>query len=274
MSDSPRARRELGQNFLVDRHSIERIVEALDPRGGEPILEIGPGRGALTGVLVQRVERMAAVERDRALADALQREYPSDRLTVIENDVLKVDLASVAPSLGHPATTRLVVVGNLPYNISKPIAMKLIRERRTIDRAVLMFQKEVADRLTAVPGTKAYGPLTVLTALTYCIERLFDLRPGAFRPRPKIDSTVTRWHTREMPAFDESREDALLACLAASFKRRRQTLRNNLRHALGSPALAEEILLGANLDPSLRAEAIPPEGFVRLAELWPQAHGV
>lgn len=269
MTESPRARRELGQNFLVDRHSIERIVEALDPRAGEPILEIGPGRGALTGVLVGRVDRMAAVERDGALADALRREYPSDRLVVIENDVLKLDLASVAPSLEHPASTRLVVVGNLPYNISKPIAMKLIRERRAIDRAVLMFQKEVADRLTAVPGTKAYGPLTVLTALTFCIERLFDLRPGAFRPRPKVDSTVTRWHTREMPAFDAEREEALLACLAASFKRRRQTLRNNLRHALGSTERAEEILHAADLEPSLRAEAIPPDGFVRLAEFWP-----
>lgn len=269
MTVSPRARRDLGQNFLVDRHSIERIVEALDPRPGEPILEIGPGRGALTGVLVARVDRMAAVERDGALADTLRRDYPPDRLTVLENDVLKIDLASVAPSLGLPTSTRLVVVGNLPYNISKPIAMKLIRERRAIDRAVLMFQKEVADRLTAVPGTKAYGPLTVLTALTFCIERLFDLRPGAFRPRPKVDSTVTRWHTREMPGFDEAREDALLACLAASFKRRRQTLRNNLRHALGSLARAEEILLSAGLEPTLRAEAVPPEGFVRLAERWP-----
>jgi 16S rRNA (adenine1518-N6/adenine1519-N6)-dimethyltransferase len=132
-----------------------------------------------------------------------------------------------------------------------------------------MLQKEVADRLTAVPETKAYGPLTVLTALTYCIERLFDLRPGAFRPRPKIDSTVTRWHTREMPAFDEAREDALLACLAACFKRRRQTLRNNVRQALGSPERAEEVLLAAGLDPSLRAEAIPPAGFARLAGFWP-----
>lgn len=269
MSVSPRPRRELGQNFLVDRHSTERIVEALDPRAGEPVLEIGPGRGALTGVLLGRVNTMAAVERDGALADALRREHSPDRLVVIENDVLKVDLASIAPSLGHPASTRLVIVGNLPYNISKPIAMKLIRERRTIDRAVLMFQKEVADRLTAVPGTKAYGPLTVLTALTFCIERLFDLRPGAFRPRPKVESTVTRWHTREMPAFDETHEEALLACLTASFKRRRQTLRNNLRHALGSTERAEKVALAAGLDPSLRAEAIPPEAFVRLAELWP-----
>jgi len=269
MNVSPRARRELGQNFLIDRHAIERIVDALDPRPGEPILEIGPGRGALTGVLVDRVDRMAAVERDGALADALRREHSPDRLVVIEDDVLRVDLATIAPSLGQPASTRLLVVGNLPYNISKPIAMKLIRERRTIDRAVLMFQKEVADRLTAVPGTKAYGPLTVLTALTFCIERLFDLRPGAFRPRPRIDSTVTRWHAREMAGFEERHEEALLACLAASFGRRRQTLRNNLRQALGTTARAEEISLAAGLDPSLRAEAIPPDGFVKLAELWP-----
>jgi len=268
---NPRARRDLGQNFLVDRRSIGRIVEALDPRPGEPVLEIGPGRGALTGVLVARLDRMAAVERDGALADALRRDHPPDKLLVIEDDVLRVDLASIAPALEHPLSTRLVVVGNLPYNISKPIAMKLIRERRSIDRAVLMFQKEVADRLTAVPGTKAYGPLTVLAGLTYCIEPLFDLRPGAFRPRPKVDSTVTRWHTREMPGFDEKHEAALLACLAACFGRRRQTLRNNLRGALGSADQAEALLHAADLDASLRAEAVPPAGFVRLAERWPHA---
>jgi len=268
---NPRARRDLGQNFLVDRHSIERIVEALDPRSGEPILEIGPGRGALTEALVARVARMAAVERDGALADALRRDHSPDQLLVFEDDILRVDLASIASALEHPPATRIVVVGNLPYNISKPIAMKLIRERRSIDRAVLMFQKEVADRLTATPGTKSYGPLTILAGLTYCIERLFDLRPGAFRPRPKVDSTVTRWHTREMPGFDVKHEAALLACLAASFQRRRQTLRNNLRSALGSTDQAEALIHSAGLEASQRAEAIPPQGFVRLAEHWPHA---
>ena len=271
MNVNPRARRDLGQNFLVDRHAIDRIVEALDPRSGEPILEIGPGRGALTDALVARVTRIAAVERDGALAEALRRDHPPDQVLVFEDDVLQVDLASVAAALEHPPATRIVVVGNLPYNISKPIAMKLFRERRSIDRAVLMFQKEVADRLTATPGTKSYGPLTVLASLTYCIERLFDLRPGAFRPRPKVDSTVTRWHTREMPGFDEKHEAALLACLAASFQRRRQTLRNNLRSALGSTDQAEAILGSAGLDASLRAEAIPPQGFVHLAEVWPHS---
>ena len=263
------ARRELGQNFLVDRRAIERIVEALDPRRGEPILEIGPGRGALTSALLSRVDRIAVIERDRALAEALRRDHPRDQLLVFEDDALRVELASIAPALDHPCSTRLVVVGNLPYYISKPIAMKLIRERRSIDRAVLMFQKEVADRLTAAPGSKAYGPLTVLVGLTYWIESLFDLRPGAFRPRPKVDSTVTRWHTREMPGFDEKLEAALRACLAASFRSRRQTLRNNLRGALGSSARAEELCRAVDLDASLRAEAVPPEGFVRLAKRWP-----
>lgn len=268
MSFLPRARRELGQNFLIDRTSIGRIVDALDPRSGEPLLEIGPGRGALTSLLVERVDRVAVVERDPELAEVLRRDHSADRLVVIEDDVLKVDLSSIAPALGHPTTTRLVVVGNLPYYISKPIAMKLIRERRAIDRAVLMFQKEVADRLTAVPGTKAYGPLTVLAALNYCVEPLFDLAPGAFRPRPRVHSTVTRWHTREVAGLDSQQEQALEHCLRATFARRRQTLRNNLRHALGSTERAEEMLRAAGLDPSARAEVVPPEGFVRLARLW------
>jgi 16S rRNA (adenine1518-N6/adenine1519-N6)-dimethyltransferase len=267
----PRARRELGQNFLVDRQAVVRIVDAVVPRSGEPILEIGPGRGALTDALLTRVDRMAVIERDAALVDGLRRDHSPDRLVVFHDDVRRVELASIAPALGQPRATRLVVVGNLPYNISKPIAMKLIRERRSIDRAVLMFQKEVADRLTALPGSKAYGPLTVLAGLTYCVEQLFDLRPGAFRPRPKVDSTVTRWHTREVPGFDEQSESALRACLAASFGRRRQTLRNNLRSALRSSELAEKLLESAELDGSLRAEAISPEAFVRLAHHWPGA---
>jgi len=258
----PRPRKRFGQNFLRDGSVLDRIVAEVEPTAATTVLEIGPGRGALTRRLLEVVDRVVAIEVDRDLAQHLRETFEPSRLEVVEGDVLEFDLR---------AATRWTVVGNLPYNISKPIAMKLFRERRSIDRAVLMFQKEVADRLTATPGTKSYGPLTVLASLTYCIERLFDLRPGAFRPRPKVDSTVTRWHTREMPGFDEKHEAALLACLAASFQRRRQTLRNNLRSALGSTDQAEAILGSAGLDASLRAEAIPPQGFVHLAEVWPHS---
>jgi len=264
-----RARRELGQNFLVDRGAVRRILDALDPGPDECVVEVGPGRGALTASLIERVGRIVAIELDPHLAIELRERFSRRALCLLERDILRVDLESIAGEAGMAPGSSLVVVGNLPYNISKPIAMKLVRQRASVDRAVLMFQKEVADRLTATPGTKAYGPLTILTGLTYRITRLFDLRPSAFRPRPKVDSSVTRWAPRETPVLGEELEATLRRCLAASFRHRRQTFRNNLRAALGSAAAADALLESAALDGSLRPEAVPPDGFLRLAERWP-----
>src|SRR5258706_13954393 len=186
-----RARRTFGPKFLDDAGPIGRIVEAPAPSPSEVVLEIGPGRGSLTEALLQAVPAIVAVEIDRDLAALLRARFPSDRLRLVEDDVLDLPLGALAPS------SPLVVAGNLPYNISKPVAMKLVLERHAVGRAVLMFQREVADRLTASPGRRAYGPLTVLTGRAYRIERLFDVRPGAFRPRPNVVSTVTRWTRRE-----------------------------------------------------------------------------
>ena len=190
--------------------------------------------------------------------------YTDDRLQLIETDVL--DVAFDTLSLGRP----LVIAGNLPYNISKPVAMKLVVERRAVSRAVLMFQREVAQRLTATVGTGAYGPLTVLAGRAYRIERLFDLPPGAFHPRPRVVSTVTRWTPREEDALPESLLSPLRSVLRAAFARRRQTLQKNLRAALGgSDAQAVALLAQAGIEGTLRAEAVAPEGFVALARLWP-----
>ena len=153
----------------------------------ENVLEIGPGRGALTEHFLKDLPRISAIEIDRDLCEFLRSRYPEDRLTLIEQDVLEVDFGALAHS------GRLVIAGNIPYNISKPVAMKLVLARRDVSRAVLMFQREVALRLTASPGTGAYGPLTVLAGRAYRIERLFELSPGAFQPSPKVVSTVTRW---------------------------------------------------------------------------------
>ena len=256
----PPPRRRFGQNFLADRGAVARIVAALDPARAEAVVEIGPGRGALTAALLERIDRLVAVEIDRDLARDLAARYPGDRLTVVEGDVLEVPLASLAP--------RAAIVGNLPYNISKPFAMKMVREREAVSRALLMFQREVADRLTARPGTSAYGPLTVLAGESFRIERVFHLPPGAFHPRPKVESTVTRWIPREGASRPEP--DPLAAVLRASFAHRRQTLLKNLRGALaGGEDEARALLERAGLDPRLRAEAIPPEGFVALARVWP-----
>ncbi len=259
----PRARRRFGQNFLTDKNAIRRVGAALAPGASENVLEIGPGRGALTDLLLNGVPRISAIEIDRDLCALLRSRYPEDRLRLIEKDVLDVafcDLAQAGP---------LVIAGNLPYNISKPVAMKLVLERESVSRAVLMFQREVAQRLTAAPGTGAYGPLTVLAGRAYRIERLFDLSPGAFEPSPKVVSTVTLWTPREKDALPPSLVVPLMTVLRAAFARRRQTLQKNLRVALnGDDSATLSLLTHAGLDGRLRAEAIPPDGFVALAGLW------
>lgn len=269
MSPVLRAKRALGQNFLVDRGAAARIVEAAGAAPELPLLEIGPGRGALTGLLIERAGRIAAVERDERLAEALEGEFGPERLLLYRGDVLDLALGEVAGALGHGEAGGLIVVGNLPYNISKPVSMKLVNERGAVRRAVLMFQREVAERLVATAGNKRYGPLSVLAGRAFRIRRLFDLRPGAFRPQPKVDSSVTLWERRAATDLDPQIEPALRACLAASFARRRATLRNNLRRALGSDASADDLLARAGLDGALRAEALSPESFLQLARLWP-----
>lgn len=271
MTRAGRARRKLGQNFLVDRSAVSRIVAALDPHPGDAVLEIGPGRGALTAALIDRVGCIAAVELDARLAAELRRRFDERQLRLIEDDVLRVNLASVLEALARPASSRLIVVGNLPYHISKPLALELVEQRASVERAVLMFQREVADRLVSPPGAKSYGPLTVLTGMVYRVSRLFVLPPASFRPRPKVESAVTRWERRDRPGFEAEIAGALRSCLAASFARRRQNLRNNLRAALGSTERAEALLDAARLAGTARAEAVPPEGFLRLARAWPSA---
>jgi 16S rRNA (adenine1518-N6/adenine1519-N6)-dimethyltransferase len=264
-----RAKRSLGQHFLVDRKAVGRILRATAATPGEPLLEIGPGRGALTADLLEQAGRMAAVEVDRELAARLRARF-DERLLLIEQDVLELELATVPGLLGFPDGRPLVVVGNLPYNISKPIVQSMIRQRAQVGRMVLMFQREVAQRLTARPGGKHYGPLGILAGLAYRIERLFELGPRAFAPPPKVVSAVTRWTPRE-PALDPAAEPVLRTVLASCFARRRRTLRNNLRARLaGDEQRTDRLLEAAGIDGSLRAEAIDPAGFARLARLWPE----
>lgn len=250
---------------MTDARAIGRIVAALSPVPGENVLEIGPGRGALTAEILGLVPAMSAVEIDRDLAARLRSQYPDDRLRLVVGDVRDLALRDLS------GAGQLVIAGNLPYNISKPFAMKLVLERRSVLRAVLMFQREVADRLTAVPGTGAYGPLTVLTGRAYRIERLFDLPPGAFTPRPKVVSSVTRWLPREPDALPDHEVGPLLAVLRAAFAHRRQTIHKNLRDAVpGGATSAASLLKTAGIDGALRAEAVEPEALVALARLWPR----
>jgi len=237
-----------------------RVVAALSAGSMDTVVEIGPGRGALTEAIVAAGVPIVAIEIDRDLAAALRARFDERSCRVIEDDILDVPLASLGD--------RLLIVGNLPYNISKPVAMKLVNERRCVGRAVLMFQREVADRLTAHPGTKEYGPLTVLAGRAFTIERLFRLPPGAFRPSPKVVSTVTRWIPRPAGELPDALVPALQHTLRASFAHRRQTLQKNLRHQLGEDeATVRRPLAAASIDGSARAESLSPEEFVRLAAI-------
>jgi 16S rRNA (adenine1518-N6/adenine1519-N6)-dimethyltransferase len=260
-----RAKRSLGQNFLVGSHYPRRIVDSVAPRTGETIVEIGPGQGALTGLLVESGARVIAIELDPDLIPRLSQMYSGrDNFRLIEADALKVDYCElIAPD----ATAR--VVANLPYYISTPILQHLIGYRRCIGEMTLMLQREVVERITADPGGKEYGFLSVL-AQFYCqVEKLFDVPPGAFRPAPKVYSSALRLRARQAaPVHDEA---LMIELTKALFAQRRKTILNNLRSAwnrLGIPGQAAipDLLSSCALDPKRRAEDLSVEEIARLAD--------
>src|SRR5579863_8251618 len=188
---------KLGQNFLRDQNAIRGIADALGDLSARTVVEIGPGRGAITRTLAERSAHVIAIELDRELAPRLRAEFPPDRVTVIEQDVLAFDFAAASAAAGG----RLAVAGNLPYYITSPILLKLAASHAALDRAVLMVQREVADRIVAAPGSRDYGLLSVTIQMYGPVAPLFTLSPGAFSPPPDVHSTVFRW--RFAPRFTE-----------------------------------------------------------------------
>lgn len=257
MSNKPK----LGQNFLVDPQAAGRIVAALGDLDGRTVVEIGPGRGAITGTLATHARHLVAVELDRELAADLRERFIADRVTVVEQDVLRFDFASAAADAGQ----RLRVAGNLPYGITSPILLKLAGSHAALDLAVLMVQREVADRVTAEAGSRDYGLLSATVQMFGPVERLFTLPPSAFSPPPKVLSTVFRW--RFAPRFAELgvEEAGFLLFLRRIFAQKRKTLANNLRAAGISHEAVTVALDRAEIDEKIRAEAVPLEG---LAALW------
>lgn len=211
------ARQKLGQHFLVNTGILERIAAAACPAREHLVIEIGPGRGALTEHLLQRADRVVAIELDRELAESLHLRFPT--LEIIQGDVLKQDLTLWA---GAP------IAGNLPYYITSPIIEKTMRARPS--RAVFLIQKEVAERLTAKPGTRDYGYLTVLAAAFANARLLFTVKPGSFRPPPKVDSAVVLLEPHEPVVADI---DAFLSFAGHCFRQKRKTIRNNLEPHYG-----------------------------------------
>ena len=255
------AKPKLGQNFLVDAQAAERIVAALGEIAGRTVAEIGPGRGAITGALASRAGRVVAVELDRELAAGLRVRFEPERVTVAEQDVLQFDFGATAAQAGE----RLRVAGNLPYYLTSPILMRLAGCHAALDLAVLMVQREVADRVTAAPGSRDYGLLSATVQMYGPVERLFTLPPAAFSPQPLVHSTVFRW--RFAPRFAELgvQETGFLRFLRQAFAQKRKTLANNLRAAGVECGAAAAPVERAGIDVRARAEAVSIEG---LAALW------
>ena len=245
-------RKRFGQHFLSDGGIIDAIVQAIDPVAGQPVVEIGPGLAALTQPLVERLGRMTVIELDRDLALRL-RLHP--QLEVIESDVLKVDFAQVAQTLGVP---KIRVVGNLPYNISTPILFHLLDYVDHVTDQHFMLQKEVIDRMVAAPATGDYGRLSVMLQWRYAMENVLFVPPESFDPPPRVDSAVVRMVPRAEPAPLE--RDRLEKLVQVAFSQRRKLL----RHALGR-WLDEQGYTGS-FDLQRRAEEVPVAQFVALAQ--------
>ncbi|MGQ0736546.1 MAG: 16S rRNA (adenine(1518)-N(6)/adenine(1519)-N(6))-dimethyltransferase RsmA [Acidobacteriota bacterium] len=261
-----RARRRFAQHFL-EPSWVARLVDAVDPQPGDRFVEIGPGRGAITVPLALRAARLVAVEIDRDLASALEaRRLPN--LVVIAADIRSVDLpALAADALGATPESPIRIAGNLPYNLSSPILGRLLSASQTgvLRDATLMLQREVADRLAARPGTKEYGVLTVTTALRADVTRLLSLPPGAFRPPPRVNSSVVRLTFRPPPP-EVSDPAGVEAVVRAVFMERRKTLANALKRLVRDPGVdIRGALRAAGIDPDRRPETLDLGEFARVA---------
>ncbi|GAB2587527.1 16S rRNA (adenine(1518)-N(6)/adenine(1519)-N(6))-dimethyltransferase RsmA [Dyella jejuensis] len=257
---SARPKKSFGQHFLHERRYIERIVSAVAPGPDDFLVEIGPGEGALTFPLLAAAGRLTAIELDTDLIPNLQSRAASiGELAIVHADVLTVDFTAMAHQQG---VSRLRIAGNLPYYISSPILFHCVDHAAAIADMHFMLQKEVVDRMAAEPGSKVYGRLSVMLQLACRVEPLFDVPPGAFRPPPKVDSSVVRL----IPLSSDARHDAdpvrLHAVVKAAFAQRRKTLGNALKQLLDADAIRR-----ADIDPKARAETLAPADFVRLAKV-------
>ncbi len=262
------ARKQLGQNFLNDPNVARAIVNKAGIAGDDVVLEIGPGLGAMTIPAAAVASRVIAVDKDGRIIDLLRTELLAadiDNVEIREADILRVDLKAIAREAGR----RLVVLGNLPYNISSQVVVQLIYARIRIDRAVLMLQKEMAQRICAGPGSKDYGRLSVM--LGYCAHTqvLMQVRAPLFFPAPKVDSTVIGIRFASPPPFPADDEALLFRVVKAAFGKRRKTLRNALSQSDLNldPPCSEQVLEKAQIDPMRRAESLSVAAFVRLSNV-------
>jgi 16S rRNA (adenine1518-N6/adenine1519-N6)-dimethyltransferase len=255
------ARKRFGQNFLTDDHVLHNIIDAIGPRPGDTMVEIGPGLAAMTALILKELDHMHVVELDRDLVARLEKAYPPNRLTIHAGDALKFDFAGIPVPEGR----RLRVVGNLPYNISSPLLFHLAEYVNLVEDQHFMLQKEVVERMVAEPGTKAYGRLSVMLQWRYDMAMLFVVPPTAFDPPPQVDSAIVRMVPTKRPLPADAA--TLEAVVQKAFSQRRKVIRNCV-----AGMFTEQQLVDAGIDPGARPEAVGLDAYVALANiLKPQA---
>jgi len=250
------ARKRFGQNFLTDNQVLTNIIDAIDPRRGQAMVEIGPGLAAMTALLLKQLDHMHVVELDRDLVARLEKAYPREKLTIHSGDALKFDYASIPVPEGQ----KLRIVGNLPYNISSQLLFHLAEFAHLVEDQHFMLQKEVVERMVAEPGTKAYGRLSVMLQWRYDMALMFIVPPTAFDPPPKVESAIVRMiPTRRQLAVDGA---TLSAVVQKAFSQRRKVIRNCVAGMFTEAQLAE-----AGIDPGVRPENVSLEQYVALANI-------
>jgi 16S rRNA (adenine1518-N6/adenine1519-N6)-dimethyltransferase len=253
-------RKRFGQNFLIDVHVIERIVSTINPQRGEPIIEIGPGRGALSGPLLAAGADLHVVEIDRDLAAALPDRVPGlDPDHVHVGDALQVDLPSLLPAIPDGG---IRVVGNLPYNISTPLLVRLMGLTESIRDMHFMLQNEVVNRMAATPGRKAYGRLSIMCQYHCSVVPLFTVPPEAFSPVPRVESGFVRLVPHRAPPVDVPDYAIFERVVAQAFSQRRKTLRNSLK-----TMISDDLIEAAGIDPTLRPEALDLNDYASLTRI-------
>jgi 16S rRNA (adenine1518-N6/adenine1519-N6)-dimethyltransferase len=245
-------RKRFGQHFLVDESVIHAIVNAINPKPDQLLVEIGPGLGALTRPLLERIAHLHVVELDRDIIARLKKEYRPEHLSIHEGDALKFDFGTLGNNIR--------VCGNLPYNISSPLLFHLMDDADVISDMTFMLQKEVVDRMVAEPSTSANGRLSIMLQRRFHMEWLLDVPPEAFDPPPKVESAVVRLIPKAPGTYPQLDERRFAAIVAVAFSQRRKTLRNTLGKLIG-----EEAFRAVGIDPGLRAENLGVADFERLA---------
>ncbi len=252
-----RARKRFGQHFLHDQNIIQRIIAAINPQRDQTIIEIGPGKGALTVPLLEHLDILHVLEVDRDLAHALAKKYESEEKIIIHClDVLTYDFKDLN-------NQHLRIIGNLPYNISTPLIFHLLENNQLIDDMVFMLQEEVIDRMCASPGSKDYGRLSVMVQANCHVEKLFTVNPGAFSPPPKVMSAIIKLQPYDKLLNQISDYACFAHIVKQAFSQRRKTLRNCLKGTLD-----EQQIINLDISPGARAETLSIDNFIQLANTY------